>query len=127
MINSLALTDNIVEDAAAGENFTFFVTRNKATDETEVFSCGFGMFGELACGRTKHVSDIEMVAGLSQYKVPDQNGKEQDVRISKLSCGAHHCMALLNVGSILEWGNNDNGQLGIYSSNPQETEEEPLQ
>ena len=38
---------------------------------------------------------------------------EQKIRINQLECGDYHCMAKLNVGALLEWGSNDEGQLGI--------------
>jgi alpha-tubulin suppressor-like RCC1 family protein len=39
-------------------------------------------------------------------------GKEEKVRINQLKCGRTHCIALLNIGYIMEWGDNEYGQLG---------------
>jgi hypothetical protein len=36
---------NIVLDAAAGEEFSIFVTKNKLNNETEVFGCGHNVKG----------------------------------------------------------------------------------
>ena len=32
--------------------------------------------------------------------------------IKQLRCGRNHCMALMSIGAILEWGDNEYGQLG---------------
>jgi alpha-tubulin suppressor-like RCC1 family protein len=39
-------------------------------------------------------------------------GKEQKVKIEQLRCGKNHCIALLNIGYIMEWGDNEYGQMG---------------
>jgi alpha-tubulin suppressor-like RCC1 family protein len=49
-------------------------------------------------------------------------GKVEQIRIKNLKCGSLHCMANLNIGSVLQWGGNSSGQLGnrknTFSENP---------
>jgi alpha-tubulin suppressor-like RCC1 family protein len=58
---------------------------------------------------------------LSNYVVDTPEGKK-DVRVSQVACGKNHCIALLNIGSVLEWGGNEFGQLGnrkrTFTENP---------
>lgn len=119
---STNLSDNYVEDFAAGDEFSIFVTKNKINNETEVFGCGHNLHGELGLGYLKHVSDIAKVESLSNYKIKTKDGSEQDIRIKEISCGHNHCMALLNIGAVMEWGANEYGQLGnkkrVFSENP---------
>lgn len=44
----------IVEDVAAGDEFSIFVGRNKASQETEVYSCGNNTKGQLGIGTFNH-------------------------------------------------------------------------
>jgi len=41
-----------------------------------------------------------------------RKGKEEKVLINQLACGNRHCIALLNIGYIMEWGDNEYGQMG---------------
>lgn len=34
------------------------------------------------------------------------------MRIDQLRCGKNHCIALLNIGYVMEWGDNEYGQMG---------------
>lgn len=131
------LTDNTIKDIAAGKEFSIIVTENKINKETEVFGCGHNLHGELGnlliekvkkiinnilgTGFIKHVSDVVKIDSLSNYKIKTEKG-EQDVTVKEIACGNNHCMALLSVGVILEWGANEYGQLGnkkrAYSENP---------
>ena len=62
-----------ITDIAAGEEFSVFVTRNKCkffnlvNDETEVFSCGHNLKGELGVGFLRHVVDTVKIEGLSNF------------------------------------------------------------
>lgn len=119
---SANLSDNFVEDLAAGDEFSIFVTKSKINDETEVFGCGHNLHGELGLGYLKHVSDISKIESLSNYKIKNPDGTEKDIRIKEISCGFNHCMALLSIGVVMEWGANEYGQLGnkkrAFSENP---------
>eukprot|EP01016_Furgasonia_blochmanni_P023247 TRINITY_DN25151_c0_g1_i1.p1 TRINITY_DN25151_c0_g1~~TRINITY_DN25151_c0_g1_i1.p1 ORF type:complete len:132 (+),score=40.60 TRINITY_DN25151_c0_g1_i1:60-398(+) len=48
--------------------------------------------------------------------------RDRDITVKQISCGDNHCMALLSIGAIMEWGANENGQLGNrkrnFSENP---------
>lgn len=115
------MNTHIITDIAAGGQSSMFVTRNKQNQETEVFGCGLNLNGELAVGYLRHIQDVTKVEGLSNYRI---NGKEGDtnVRIKTISCGLNHCMALLDIGVVLEWGSNLRGQLGnkkrVSAENP---------
>jgi len=115
------MAGNIVTDVAAGDEFSMFVTRNRHNRETEVFGCGHNLHGELGAGNISHVQEVIKVESLSNYKITTEEG-EKDVRINQISCGKNHCMALLSVGAVLEWGANEFGQLGnrkrVFSENP---------
>eukprot|EP00966_Prymnesium_polylepis_P006971 160659-Prymnesium_polylepis.1 len=38
------------------------------------------------------------------------------VRVAQIACGAEHCLAAAEGGSLYAWGNNDDGQLGLGDS-----------
>jgi len=112
-----------VTDIAAGEGFSVFVTRNKQNEETEVFACGNNLNGELGVGYMRHVLDVTKIEGLSNYKFDGgKPGQDTNIRVETISCGKNHCMALLNIGAILEWGSNIRGQMGnkkrVAAENP---------
>jgi len=115
------ISDNSVEDMSAGDEFSILVTRSKTNDETEVYGCGHNIHGELGVGFLKHVSDLVKIDSLSNYKIKTDDG-EKDIRIKEISCGNNHCMALLSIGVVMEWGANEYGQLGnkkrVFSENP---------
>ena len=100
-----------ITDIAAGNGFSIFVTKNKQNDETEVFGCGQNLNGELAVGYLRHVMDVTKIEGLSNYRINDK-ADDPNIRIKSISCGSNHCIALLDIGAVLEWGNNVYGQLG---------------
>lgn len=56
---------------AAGDEFSIFVTKNKSNQETEVFSCGHNLKGELGVGFLRHVTDLVKVEGISNYQIRD--------------------------------------------------------
>ena len=59
----------------------------------------------------RHIRDITKVEALSNY-ILKVKGKDEKVRIQQLQCGKSHCIALLNIGYIMEWGDNQFGQMG---------------
>jgi len=61
--------------------------------------------------------DITRVEGLSNY-ILKVKGKKENVLVSQLSCGRKHCIALLNIGYIMEWGDNEYGQMGNKKRSP---------
>jgi len=115
------LDSTVSTDIAAGENFTIIVGRNRTSHETEVFGCGENLHGELGGGNMSHIQEIQKIENLSNYQISTPQGKK-DVRLDQISCGRNHCMALLNIGAVMEWGANEHGQLGnrkrVFSENP---------
>lgn len=49
-------------------------------------------------------------------------GGNRDVWIKKISCGKDHCMALMDLGVLTIWGDNEFGQIGnkkrSFTQNP---------
>lgn len=45
-------------------------------------------------------------------------GVDQKVTVEQIQCGKGHCLALLNIGYIMEWGDNECGQLGNKKRSP---------
>lgn len=41
--------------------------------------------------------------------------------MDKIECGRSHCLALLNVGYVMAWGHNEQGQLGNKKRSPSMT------
>ena len=102
---------NFVTDITAGEGHSIFVSRNKFNSETEIFGCGKNLVGQLGVGNLSHINDVVKIDSLSNYKVTTEEG-QKDVSIKQIRCGDDHCIALLSVGAVLEWGGNEYGQLG---------------
>lgn len=75
------MEDNIVTDAAAGENISVIVTQNKNNGECEVFSCGYNINGQLGLGYLRHVSDIAKIEGLSNYSIKNNKGQVENISI----------------------------------------------
>lgn len=115
------MNTHMITDIAAGQGFSIFVTRNKQNDETEVFGCGVNLNGELAVGYLRHILDVTKIEGLSNYRINDKEN-DPNIRIKAISCGHNHCMAMLDIGAVLEWGSNIQGQLGnkkrVSAENP---------
>jgi len=61
--------NNRVVEAAAGEEFSVFVTENHSSGETEVFGCGHNLKGELGASFVRHLSDIVKIEALSNYRI----------------------------------------------------------
>lgn len=90
-------------------------------------SCGYGYFavvdnvgqvytwGESGCGRlgSSLTADLDCPATVSS---PTRvNGILSDVRITSISCGKFHSLALSDSGQLYSWGDNRCGQMGISS------------
>lgn len=45
-------------------------------------------------------------------------GVNQKVAVEQVQCGKGHCLALLNIGYVMEWGDNEYGQLGNKKRSP---------
>lgn len=93
--------------AAAGDKMSVFVGVH-SSGETEVFASGDNMRGQLGVGYTRHVQDLTLLEDLSHFKT----GDKKDVTVDMLQCGRNHCVGLLSVGAVVQWGDNEHGQLG---------------
>ena len=82
------------------------------TEEGKIYSYGKGEFGSLGLG------------GCMFSPVPRLISKLDNKRIIAVSCGAHHSLALSEIGDLFSWGRGFEGQLGLLektesSSTPQ--------
>ena len=41
-----------------------------------------------------------------------RGGKAEPVQVKQVACGKGHCIALLNINYVMEWGDNEHGQMG---------------
>lgn len=48
----------MIEDCAAGNEFSIFVGKNRFNEETEVFGAGHNLKGELGAGFLRHITDV---------------------------------------------------------------------
>ena len=46
---------------------------------------------------------------MSNYKIKNAAGVEENIEIKELECGKNHCIALLSINVIMEWGANEYG------------------
>ncbi|CAK8567957.1 unnamed protein product [Lathyrus sativus] len=67
----------------------------------EVYSWGWGDFGRLGHGNS------------SDLFIPQPIRALQGLRIKQLVCGDSHCLAVTMEGEVQSWGRNQNGQLGL--------------
>lgn len=103
-----------VHDAAAGRDFTVLVTKNTGlAQETEIYSAGVNLWGQLGHGELTECSDFDKIVTLSnlQYQSTSTSPVE-NVTVEKISCGLDHCIVYTNMGVMFEWGCNLKGQLG---------------
>ncbi|KAK7247605.1 hypothetical protein RIF29_42491 [Crotalaria pallida] len=75
----------------------------------EVYSWGWGDFGRLGHG------------DYSDLLIPHPIRAFQGLRIKQIACGDSHCLAVTIEKEVLSWGRNQNGQLGLGT-----TEDAPL-
>ncbi|PIA47632.1 hypothetical protein AQUCO_01400330v1 [Aquilegia coerulea] len=67
----------------------------------QVYSWGWGDFGRLGHGNSSDVFTPQPVKAL------------QGIRIRQIACGDSHCLAVTMDGEVQSWGRNQNGQLGL--------------
>ncbi|KAI4330103.1 hypothetical protein MLD38_028410 [Melastoma candidum] len=70
----------------------------------EVYSWGWGDFGRLGHGNS------------SDFFTPQPVKALHGVRIKQIACGDSHCLAVTMDGEVQSWGRNQNGQLGLGST-----------
>ncbi|XP_040379308.1 ultraviolet-B receptor UVR8-like [Oryza brachyantha] len=69
--------------------------------EQQVYSWGWGDFGRLGHGNSSDVFTPQPVKAL------------QGIKIKQIACGDSHCLAVTMAGEVQSWGRNQNGQLGL--------------
>ncbi|KAG2572219.1 ultraviolet-B receptor UVR8-like [Panicum virgatum] len=70
-------------------------------EELQVYSWGWGDFGRLGHGNSTDVFTPQPVKAL------------QGLKIKQIACGDSHCLAVTMAGEVQSWGRNQNGQLGL--------------
>ncbi|XP_031472744.1 uncharacterized protein LOC116245225 [Nymphaea colorata] len=114
---SKGLDDNEIIDIKAGGEFSVVVSRSRLSDSFEVHTFGCNLKGQLGIGEIRHVRNVTKVEALSNFTLK-RNGKQEKVQVKQLACGNTHCIALLNIGYIMEWGDNEHGQMGNKKRSP---------
>ncbi|KAH7671086.1 Regulator of chromosome condensation 1/beta-lactamase-inhibitor protein II [Dioscorea alata] len=69
--------------------------------ELQVYSWGWGDFGRLGHGNSSDVFTPQPIKAL------------QGIKIKQIACGDSHCLAVTMDGEVQSWGRNQNGQLGL--------------
>ncbi|KAK2656331.1 hypothetical protein Ddye_009383 [Dipteronia dyeriana] len=72
-----------------------------SVSRTEVYSWGWGDFGRLGHGNSSDLFTPQPIKAL------------QGLRIKQIACGDSHCLAVTMEGEVQSWGRNQNGQLGL--------------
>ncbi|KAL2936214.1 Ultraviolet-B receptor UVR8 [Bienertia sinuspersici] len=67
----------------------------------QVFSWGWGDFGRLGHGNS------------SDLFIPQPIKAFDGIKIKQIACGDSHCLAVTMDGEVASWGRNQNGQIGI--------------
>ena len=82
------------------------------TDKGEIIMCGSNRLGEMgiAFGDIDDNSDLGEFREFVQIPRLSINYK---VKVSQVSCGAHHMLAVTSQCKVLAWGANNCGQLGL--------------
>ncbi|PPD84666.1 hypothetical protein GOBAR_DD18411 [Gossypium barbadense] len=75
----------------------------------EVYSWGWGDFGRLGHGNSSDLFTPQPIKAL------------HGLRIKQIACGDSHCLAVTMEGEVQSWGRNQNGQLGLGT-----TEDSPV-
>ncbi|KAF8772726.1 hypothetical protein HU200_005445 [Digitaria exilis] len=70
-------------------------------EDLQVYSWGWGDFGRLGHGNSTDVFTPQPVKAL------------QGLKIKQIACGDSHCLAVTMAGEVQSWGRNQNGQLGL--------------
>ncbi|XP_018591314.1 putative E3 ubiquitin-protein ligase HERC3 [Scleropages formosus] len=81
----------------------------------QVFAWGAGSGGQLGLGTAEDT-----------VRVPRLIKKLCEHRISQITCGNQHCIALSKDGQLFTWGQNSHGQLGLGKAQPSTLSPQPL-
>ncbi|KAL2498540.1 Ultraviolet-B receptor UVR8 [Abeliophyllum distichum] len=69
--------------------------------QMQVYSWGWGDFGRLGHGNSSDLFSPQPIKAL------------QGLQIKQIACGDSHCLAVTMQGEVQSWGRNQNGQLGL--------------
>ncbi|XP_031387743.1 ultraviolet-B receptor UVR8-like isoform X2 [Punica granatum] len=92
-----ALDDLGIVSIICGADHTAAYSESRA----ELYSWGWGDFGRLGHGNSSDVFTPQPIKAL------------QGLRIKQIACGDSHCLAVTMDGEVQSWGRNQNGQLGL--------------
>lgn len=92
-----ALDDHEIVSVTSGADHTTAYSQSRL----EVYSWGWGDFGRLGHGNSSDLFTPQPIKAL--------NG----LRIKQIACGDSHCLAVTMEGEVQSWGRNQNGQLGL--------------
>lgn len=108
--NGVGLLTNI-KDIFAGYRHTIAIDYNN-----DLWAWGDNSFGQLGDGTTNNCS--------TPYPLQKSINKNYFQNVKYMSLGFYHSFAIKNDGTILGWGENDYGQLGIGTTSPKENPKE---
>ncbi|XP_047338143.1 ultraviolet-B receptor UVR8-like [Impatiens glandulifera] len=92
-----ALDDHDIVSVICGADHTIALSESSK----QVYSWGWGDFGRLGHGNS------------SDLFIPQPIKALQGLRIRQIACGDSHCLAVTMEGEVQSWGRNQNGQLGL--------------
>ncbi|KAL9263569.1 Ultraviolet-B receptor UVR8-like protein [Drosera capensis] len=92
-----ALDDHDVTSITCGADHTIAYSESR----TQVYSWGWGDFGRLGHGNSSDLFSPQPIRALD------------GVKIRQIACGDSHCLAVTIQGEVASWGRNQNGQLGL--------------
>ncbi|KAK9691974.1 hypothetical protein RND81_09G232600 [Saponaria officinalis] len=95
-----ALDGNEVNSITCGADHTLAYSEPRL----QVFSWGWGDFGRLGHGNSSDVF------------IPQPIKMLDSVKIKQIACGDSHCLAVTMDGQVMSWGRNQNGQLGLNTT-----------
>lgn len=78
------IDSNTVQEIAAGDSFSVFITENRMSGGAEVFAAGCNLKGQLATGQVLHLKDITKVESLSNYTISTEQEKNKKVTIDQI-------------------------------------------
>ncbi|XP_031258374.1 ultraviolet-B receptor UVR8-like isoform X2 [Pistacia vera] len=92
-----ALDDLEIVSVTCGADHTTAYSESRM----EVYSWGWGDFGRLGHGNSSDLFTPQPIKAL------------HGLRIKQIACGDSHCLAVTMEGEVQSWGRNQNGQLGL--------------
>lgn len=91
-----------VEEVIAGGYYNFAVTKNKQTNEKQIFCWGQNEDGQLGINKYE-----------DQYVPTEFKFEDKNMKIIQIGCGVNFTSLVINNGDCFVFGNNESGQLGL--------------